>query len=171
MSGAVYTITWHHSRRPLPGMALTIQAIRLSGRIFSPATFAAGPVKLGTGMCTFSWTGYRNSYDRDFAVCQPKLCIPPCDGYDGGAGNGGGPFRPVSTHESRCVLQLGANYETRRWPSSSIFTNPPWATTPYAASGYPIRRIEVQPGSDSGRIQLTRPKGGWGEPVKFVGCS
>jgi len=144
-------------------MALTIQAIPAIRRIFSPATFAAGPVKLELGCAPSPGPDTPYSYDRDFAVCQPKLCIPPCDGYDGGAGNGGGRFRPVSTHDR------DASYNSAQTTNANDgrvlqFHQSAVATTAYAGQRLPNTQNRSAARFRFGRITTHRPpRAGWGE--------
>ncbi len=125
-----------------------------------------GAGQVGTGMCTFSWTGYR----------IPMIVISPFANQNYVSHHVMDTTAVLAMVEDRFGLSpltnRDASYNSAQTTNATMaeffnFTNPPWATppTPPAVTQYAESKCSQVP--IPGAYNSQTPQGGWGEPVNL----
>ncbi|MGA2019440.1 MAG: alkaline phosphatase family protein [Candidatus Sulfotelmatobacter sp.] len=134
--------------------------------LFSTDICAKEPGQLGTGMCSFSWTGYR----------VPMIVISPFAKQNYVSHDVMDTTAVLAMVEDRFGLSpltnRDASYNSAQTTNATMaeffnFTNPPWMTppTPPTPTQYPESACSQVP--IPGAYNPQTPQGGWGEPVNL----
>lgn len=118
-----------------------------------------GTGQLGTGMCSFSWTGFR----------VPAIVISPFANKN---------YVSHTVRDTTSVLNLveerfGLKSLTARDGAQPAmdeffdFTNPPWLTPPTFSSGQLSSGLTCNQTPPAGAYSVNNPQGGWGEPPQL----